>query len=424
MKIVALIAEYNPFHNGHLYHMEKAKEAAGADTVLVVMSGDYVQRGAPALLPKHLRAQMALESGASVVLELPVCYAAGSAEYFAAGAVALLDSLQCVDAVCFGSECGNIQMLSSIARILADEPDRYKSALKASLREGRSFPKSRQMALEAYSCSGYGNVALPETNILAEMLSHPNNILGIEYLKALYHSGSKIEPYTIRRVGSGYHADFLSERYGCASAIRNVVSLQEDSISDVIPLLRQHMPASSLQILSDAFHVRYPVFADDFSLLLKHRLLSESATSLPRYMDVTEGIANRIMRNLDCFLSYTQFCGLLKTKELAYTRISRCLLHILLGITAADIRSYKKNGLCQYARILGFRKDRKDILSLLKKSASVPLITKLTRTDPLSGIGETMLNTEIAASDLYESILTDKYKTPFINAYRQQIVRV
>lgn len=413
MKIVALIAEYNPFHNGHLYHMEKAKEAAGADAALVVMSGDYVQRGAPALIPKRLRAQMALECGASAVLELPVCYATGSAEYFAAGAVALLDSLHCIDAVCFGSECGDLRTLSPIARILADEPDGYKSALRAYLREGHSFPKARQMALEAYAPGSCDN----------NILSRPNNILGIEYLKALYHSGSKIEPCTIRRAGSGYHEDTLSEGYASASAIRNALSLHGDDASDPLSRLQDHLPSPSLRILSEAFQTRYPVFADDFSLLLKYRLLSETASSLARYMDVTEGIANRIMRNLDRFLSFTQFCDLLKTKELAHTRISRCLLHILLGITAADIEAYKKSGLCQYARILGFRKDKAEILSHLKKSASVPLITKLTRQEALSGAGQAMLKTEIAASDLYESIITDKYKTPFIREYVQQVVR-
>ncbi len=414
MKIVALIAEYNPFHNGHLYHMEKAKEAAGADAALVVMSGDYVQRGAPALIPKRLRAQMALECGASAVLELPVCYATGSAEYFAAGAVALLDSLHCIDAVCFGSECGDLRTLSPIARILADEPDGYKSALRAYLREGHSFPKARQMALEAYAPGSCDN----------NILSRPNNILGIEYLKALYHSGSKIEPCTIRRAGSGYHEDTLSEGYASASAIRNALSLHGDDASDPLSRLQDHLPSPSLRILSEAFHTRYPVFADDLSLLLKYRLSSETAISLARYMDVTEGIANRIMRNLNRFLSFTQFCDLLKTKELAHTRISRCLLHILLGITDADMEAYKKNGLCQYARILGFRRDKDEILSHLKKSAAVPLITKLTRQEALSHTGQAMLQTEIAASGLYESVITDKYKTPFIHEYVQQAVRV
>ncbi len=413
MKIVALIAEYNPFHNGHLYHMEKAKEASGADAVLVVMSGDYVQRGAPALMPKHLRAQMALESGADVVLELPVCYAAGSAEYFAAGAVALLDSLHCIDAICFGSECGDLRTLSPIARILADEPHQYKSALKAYVREGHSFPKARQMALEAYASGSCDN----------KILSCPNNILGIEYLKALYSSGSKIEPYMIQRVGSGYHEDILSEGYASASGIRNILSSHKDGASNSFQQLQGYVPAPSLRILSEAFHTRYPVFADDFSLLLKYRLLSETAASLARYMDVTESIANRIIKNRNYFLSFTQFCDLLKTKEIAHTRVSRCLLHILLGITAADIEAYKKSGLCQYARVLGFRKDKANILSCLKKSSAVPVLTKLARPEALSRTGQAMLKTEIAASDLYESVITDKYKTPFIREYVQQIVR-
>lgn len=150
MKIVGLITEYNPFHNGHLYHIQKAKEISGADAAVVVMSGNYVQRGAPAIMPKHLRAEVALEAGVPVVMELPVCYAAGSAEYFAAGAISLFEQLGCIDSICFGSECGDYKVLERIARVTADEPEEYKFSLQEALRKGISFPRARQMALKAY----------------------------------------------------------------------------------------------------------------------------------------------------------------------------------------------------------------------------------------------------------------------------------
>ena len=195
MKIVGLIAEYNPFHNGHLYHIERAKEITGADSAIVVMSGNYVQRGAPAIMPKHLRAEVALEAGADIIFELPVCYACASAEYFAAGAVSLFEQLNCEDSVCFGSECGDYGLLERIARVAADEPEEYRTLLSEGLKKGMSFPRARQAALTEYL----------RDDSLDIVLEQPNNILGIEYIKALYQKKSPIHSYTIKRMVSGYH---------------------------------------------------------------------------------------------------------------------------------------------------------------------------------------------------------------------------
>ena len=174
MKVVGLITEYNPFHNGHQYHIEKSLEVTGADAAVVVMSGDYVQRGIPAIMPKLLRTEMALKCGAGAVFELPVCYATGSAELFALGAVSLLDHLGIIDCLCFGSECGNLEEMGHIADILLEEPESYRNILQANLKNGLSFPAARQRALSAYL--GNENASL--------LLDDPNNILGIEYLKA------------------------------------------------------------------------------------------------------------------------------------------------------------------------------------------------------------------------------------------------
>ena len=189
MKIVGLITEYNPFHNGHLHHIQEAKRVTGADTVIVVMSGDYVQRGVPAIMPKRIRAEMALRCGASAVFELPVCYATGSAEYFAMGAVSLLDRLGVVDSLCFGSECNDLDALSHVADILSQEPEGYRTLLKSALKKGCSFPAARHSAMLEYTSSAS----------VASLLDDPNNILGIEYLKALKKLNSSIKPFTIRR---------------------------------------------------------------------------------------------------------------------------------------------------------------------------------------------------------------------------------
>lgn len=414
MNIVGLITEYNPFHNGHLYHIQEAKRVAKADAAVVIMSGNFVQRGAPAIMPKHLRAKSALLSGADLVLELPVCFATGSAEFFAMGAIALLDSLGCVDSICFGSECGDSEILGKIAKILLEEPDDYKKALQNALRKGMSFPQARQHALQGYFINNHF-----DANALADVLSQPNNILGIEYMKALYQRNSSMKAYSIRRIGAGYHESELTEKYSSASAIRQ--SLAKDSLSESI---YRQLPFAAQTIMKETFDMRYPVYANDFSLILKYKLLQETKKSLTSYMDVSEDLANRIINLRNDFQSFDGFCDALKTKDMTYARISRGLLHILLDIRTEHLANYKKNGYCHYAHILGFRKSSAELLSLLKGTSKVPLLTKLTQTEDLSEAGYQMLHQDIFASDLYESVITDKFETPFINEYRQQIVRV
>lgn len=418
MKIIGVITEYNPFHNGHLYHITKAKELTQADAVIAIMSGDFVQRGAPALMPKHLRAKVALQSGADVVLELPVCFATGSAEFFACGAVSLLEHMGCVDSICFGSECGDIHKLRQVAHILNQEPQKYQSVLQAELKAGSSFPKARQIALAAYL----------EDNTYADLLAQPNNILGIEYIRALSKCQSSINTYTITRKGASYHEADLTKDYSSASAIRNFLHSAQtcatDTEADFLSRIKGQVPDSCFQILNDTYHVRYPVCTNDFSILLKHRLLLENAQTLAAYMDVSEELANRIERKKNDFLSFEQFCDLLKTKELTHTRISRALLHILLGIKKEDMRFFADHGASFYARVLGFRKESAQILKECKEHSRIPLLTKLSQTEGISSIGIHMLEQDIFAADLYESVITQKYNTPFINERSQSMIFV
>ena len=332
MKIVGLITEYNPFHNGHQYHIQKSLEITGADTAIVVMSGDYVQRGTPAIMPKHLRAEMALRCGAAAVFELPVCYATATAELFALGAVSFLEQLGIVDFLCFGSECNDLRALQKIAEILFEEPAGYTQLLKRHLKNGISFPAARQKALSSY-------MGISDSSFL---LNDPNNILGIEYLKALRRVGSKIRPFTIKRMGADYHDQTLRSNYSSASAIRSLLAysssmLQTEPIgntfentpfSSILNELEDQVPKSCLTLLKDYHKVLYPVYQNDFSLLMKYKLLNKTPKSLMRYMDVSETLANRIQKNLNEFFNYRQFCELLKTKELTQTRINLSLIHI------------------------------------------------------------------------------------------------
>ena len=397
MKIVGLITEYNPFHNGHQYHIDEARKISGADYVLVVMSGNYVQRGTPAIMPKHIRANIALSSGADLVIELPTYFATGTAEVFAFGAVTLLHSLGVVDSICFGSECGDIEDLTALATLLTDEPFEYKQMLQDNLRLGMSFPSARHDAIARYT----------KNESLAALLNEPNNILALEYLKALRRLKSNIKPYTIQRKESSYHDVNLGVGLSSASAIRNAIKNNGLDAN-----IWEKLPLSSHQLLKDYWEKRFPIFTNDFSLLLKQRLLTESATSLLEYADVSESLANRIIKHRNQFIAYEQFCELLKTKEITYSRISRALLHILLGIKK-EPSDFKPS----YARVLGFRKNSASMMTAIKSSSTIPLVTKLAD-------AESHIDVDVLASNLYESVVTEKFKTPFVNEYEQQIVRI
>lgn len=427
MKIVGLITEYNPFHNGHLYHLQKTKEITGADAVIAVMSGNYVQRGAPAIMPKHIRAKVALEAGVPLVIELPSCYACGSAEYFAEGSISILEKLGCVDAICFGSECGDLSILEKIASITANEPLEYQRFLQEELKAGISYPKARQIALKRYTKDE--NIDL--------ILSQPNNILGIEYIKALMRRKSGMGIYTIKRHVSGYHDEELAENYSSASAIRrllwhasNAIHLEDDQPYDEPPLsealtrLEGQVPSACIRMLEETHRTRYPVYANDFSLLLKYRLMCETKESLTQYADVSSDLANRMLNRLNDFVSFDQFCDLLKTREVTYSRISRALFHILLHIKQEDMALYRQNNGCNYAHILGFRKDASSLLKYVKRHTEIPLITKLTLQENLDMSAKKMLENEIFSSNLYESIITEKFHLPFIHEYQQQLILV
>lgn len=428
MKIVGLITEYNPFHNGHQYHIEKAKEVTGADTAIVIMTGDYVQRGTPAIMPKYIRAEMALKCGAGAVFELPVCYSTGSAELFAIGAVSFLDSLGIVDSICFGSECNDLHGLQKIADILYDEPIEYKNFLQSGLRDGLSFPAARQEALSAYM----------RNTDYTFLLSDPNNILGIEYLKALKKLNSPILPYTIKRQESNYHDKDLQSNYSSASAIRSLLAYSGSAISthtvgstfentpfsNILSELEDQVPSCCLELLKDYHRVKYPVYQNDFSLIMKYKLLNKSPGDLSRYMDVSTELANRIINQLNNFFNYKQFCELLKTKEITQTRINRALLHIMLGIKKNSVEEYIEGGFHYYARLLGYRKDREKILGSVVRKGTLPLLTSLYETDEIPEVGQKMLYHDILASNLYTSVITDKYKTAFENEYKQGIIKV
>ena len=440
MKTAGIIAEYNPFHKGHAYQIQYAKEVLGADHIIVAMSGDYVQRGAPALFPKHLRAEMALRCGADLVLELPVCISTASAEIFARGAVQLLDSLGVVDMLCFGSEAGNLSGLLKLAQILAEEPGDYQRLLRESLASGNSFPAARSQALFAYcrnlsgapAASGEAGPAFLDE--LSHLLSSPNNILGLEYCKALLTLHSSILPVTLKREGAGYHDPNLSpDRFASASAIRralNRLSQTADQactdpsavqqLSDAAKELDMshlygQIPEAARSLFGNAVSQRSWITEQDFDTVLHYCLQSRSEDELVRYLDVSPALARRIANHLGGYNGFSSFCDLLKTRELTYTRIRRALLHALLGI-----ESVPESLSC--ARVLGFRKSSSSLLSEIKKRSQIPLLTRAGEAASLlSPENLTAFRETVFASNLYEGILSRKTGQPFVHEYRKQV---
>ena len=428
MKTVGLITEYNPFHNGHLYHIEKAREVTGADYVVVVMSGDYVQRGTPAIMPKAIRTEMALKAGASAVYELPVCYATGSAELFALGAVSLLEKFQCVDTLVFGSESHDLEKMKELADILRNEPEEFKELLQKELKDGVNFPTARNNAINQ----------LMDHQDYSAILKEPNNILGIEYLKALGMLKSKIEPFSIKRKGSHYHETTLRPAYSSATAIRSLLAYSSSAystindnesvintpFSNILRELDQQVPESCIDLLKDFHETKYPIYQNDFSLLLKYKLLNKTPTDLVHYMDVSLDLANRICNQVNHFFNYKQFAQLLKTKEITQTRVNRALLHVMLGIKKRSVAEYKKNGYHFYGHLLGFQKHKDAIVSKIAQNSLVPIITSVSNDDHLPHLGRQMLFHDILASNLYNSVITNKFKTSFENEYSQGVLKV
>ncbi|WP_022773545.1 nucleotidyltransferase [Butyrivibrio sp. AE2015] len=394
MKTIGIIAEFNPFHKGHEYLINQCKKKLNADYCIVIMSGDFVERGAPSIISKFDRAKMALSSGADVVLELPIYYSLGSAEFFASGAISLLDKLGVVDYLCFGSEDPDLDSLNMIADVLAKEPDTYKEALGKYLKQGDSYPVSRKNALkDFFDQSEKGSF------VSLNILENPNNILAIEYLKALKRANSKITPFTIKREGADYHSEEIT-KISSAQGIRNSILSDKDKSS---PVLKDQIPDAALDYFT-GYQGRF-LDSNDFSDLLYCKLISEKNSGYTKYLDVNEDLSNRILSNLESFTDIDSFCDCLKTKNLTYTRISRCLFHILLNITKENMDNYKNSDFTAYGRILGSKKESSALLASIRENAALSMLYRLKDAQKtLSPLELSLFNETLTGSLIYNRI--------------------
>lgn len=361
MSILGVIAEYNPFHFGHEYHINKSKEEIGASFVVSVMSGSFVQRGEPAFMDKWSRARMALEGGVDLVIELPTAYATQTAESFAYGAVKLLDSLNIIDYISFGTETGELENLKIISDILVEEPMGFRNPLKEYLNRGFSFPVARGMALDH---------CLANNIRASEIISRPNNILAIEYLKALSLLDSKIKPYTIKRAGEDYSSKKLHVNFTSATGIRENIRISG------INSVKNYLPEKSFKIIKNFFN-EFQAFnsLNNYQDILLYLLRTIKKEDMNNLMDVEYGLGNRILNNASKFHSLDEIIESSISKSHTRTRVQRVLTHLLLGLDKETI-SYIEKSYPSHIRVLASNEKGLELLNKIGRHSNIPIVTK------------------------------------------------
>lgn len=389
-RVLGIVCEYNPFHNGHLYHIIQSKKMAGADYTIAIMTGNFTQRGDVSIVDKWSKAEMALLGGVDLVIELPVIYSISSAENFADGAIKILNSLKIVDNISFGTETRDINILDRIAEVLCNEPKEYQTILSHELSKGISYPKARENALMMY---------LNDVRRFANVLSAPNNILGVEYLKALRKSKSKMSPIGIPREGAGHKDSIYSKNIASATAVRNLICSDKFDTLD----LKRLVPLSTYSVLSEKIkkgHVIQGLSNFEKEILYTFRKMSiEEIANLP---DVSEGLEYKLKDAANSCNSLNEFINIVSSKRYANTRISRILVYGLLGITKKDMQLSKSA--TPYIRVLGFNKNGQKLLSMISAAnPKLPIITsvkKFEESNKNKNLAE-MLAKDIWATDVY-----------------------
>ncbi len=392
MKICAVISEYNPFHNGHLYQLDKIKRQTGCDALVVIMSGNFSQRGEPTVLDKYTRASHAIKGGADIVFELPSVFCTAPAELFALGAVKLLSSLKGEKTLCFGCESGDKQSFISTAKTLLQETEEFKTALKKRLAEGESLARARINALKDINAQ----------NVDLQLLSSPNNILGIEYSKAIISLQSDMDILPLPRVGAGYSDDVLYEDLSSATAIRKAIADGDKS--------------SVIKNLPDYVYKDLPSKLPNADDVIIYSAVKSSHQELKKTTDCTEGLENRIKALCkDCY-SLDELIPKLTTKRYTEPRLRRILTRNALGITHKFTERCLKSTLP--LKVLAIEANKTDLLSTLKGYRTYPFITRKSDVKALKGVALECFEQDVRSNDVY-NLLNKKHT----NEYEMKIVK-
>lgn len=381
MKAVGIIAEYNPLHYGHVYHIKEARRLAGSDAVVVAMSGNFVQRGEPAILDKWERTALALENGADVVIEIPTVFCLGNARQYASAGVKLLESINQVSHIAFGSESGDYDSLSRITKNLRDNDEEINRIIGAFTKSGYSYPRARS--------SAYAQLFPNEIEDL-KLLENSNDILALEFMR----SAKRAKCIPIKRIGAGYNEDIrVSLEYQSATAIRNAINNGEN--------IEKYVPENVFSCLENAKSNNFITEKNSWMPTLKYALMSTSSDEIDNCPSGGEGLGNRIKSLADQATSWEDFVELVKTKRYTHTRISRLFLQIILGINRNNFDAEGP----QYIRVLGLSNKGRELISELGDSCDLPVITNINKQiDLLTDEGKTQLELDIHASDVYNLI--------------------
>lgn len=400
MRVCGIVAEYNPFHNGHRFQIEKIKEEVNPDAIVAVISGNFIQRGLPALFDKWTRTKMALLNGVDLVIELPTYYAVSSAEYFATGGVGLLNSLGIISDMCFGATTTDIDTLKRIANVLFLEPEGFKKLLHSDLKRGASFPIARSNALKNFLKKEY------DAKYIADILLDSNNILAIEYLKALQYLNSNINPVAIKRKGGAYNSLEVVDNICSATAIR------ERLLKNEVEGLDKLMPASCYDILDkEIINGKAPMSIKNFEKEILYSFRRATTEELSLLSDVTEGLENTLKKCSNEKFTLEEFVDAVKSKRYTKTRIQRLALNSLLDIKKLDVEGYKHN--LQYIRVLGFTKQGEKLLSKIYNNANLPIVTNVAKFMKVANSSQKkMIEKDILSTNIY----TLGYEVP---AYRK-----
>ncbi len=382
--VVGIVAEYNPFHNGHKLQIDYAKDVLHADAVIVAMSGSFTQRGEIACFDKYTRAHAALASGADIIFEIPTIFSTSSAREFAAAGIQLLANTQVVDTILFGAETDDETLFIENAKKLVEIETSgvLDDEIKKLLSSGETYASARAKAAA--------------NHIPAEIMSSPNNILGLEYCRYIMENDLSLTIKIIKRQFNNYYDSHITGSISSATAIRNELALDHD-ISSV--------PDKTLDIYKNATFIH----CNDISDILHYKLLSE--TDYSKYLDCTYDLADRISNNLKDFKDFSSFCSLIKTKNVNFSRVSRVLSHILLDITKEDFEKEKKDGYIKYLRMLGFSQNGAALLGSIKEKSDFPLIT---------APGDIVNKCDIFSSDIHRLVATRKTGAIHPNEYNRK----